>query len=74
MRDRSAELLAPPADFHDLETLVRGRIREMIDEILARPEHQWFELERKPREEPPRSEIEEAQAAAGESSNVNRST
>ena len=35
MRDRSAELLAPPADFHDLETLVRGRIREMIDEILA---------------------------------------
>ena len=51
-----------------------NNVQQVIDEILARPEHQWFELERKPREEPPRSEIEEAQAAAGESSNVNRST
>jgi len=34
MRNRTAELLAPPPDFHDLETLVRGRIREIIDEIL----------------------------------------
>ena len=34
MKDRTAELLAPPWDFHDLETLVRGRIREIIDEIL----------------------------------------
>ena len=34
MKDRTAELLAPPPDFHDLETLVRGRIREMIVEIL----------------------------------------
>jgi transposase-like protein len=35
MKDRTAELLAPPRDFHDLETLVRGRIREIIDEILG---------------------------------------
>jgi transposase-like protein len=34
MKDRTAQLLAPPADFHDLETLVRGRIREMIVDIL----------------------------------------
>jgi transposase-like protein len=34
MRNRTAELLTPPPDFHDLETLVRGRIREIIDEIL----------------------------------------
>jgi len=34
MRNRTAELLAPPPDFHDLETLVRGRIRGIIDEIL----------------------------------------
>ncbi len=34
MKDRTAELLAPPCDFHDLETLVRGRIREIIHEIL----------------------------------------
>jgi transposase-like protein len=34
MKDRTAELLAPPADFHDLETLVRGRVREMIVDIL----------------------------------------
>lgn len=35
MRDRIAELLAPPRDFHDLETLIRGRIRGIIDEILG---------------------------------------
>ncbi len=34
MKDRTAQLLAPPADFHDLETLVRGRVREMIVDIL----------------------------------------
>lgn len=34
MKDRTAELLAPPADFHDLETVVRGRIREMIVTLL----------------------------------------
>jgi len=34
MRDRSAELLSPPGDFHDLETLIRGRIRDVIVEIL----------------------------------------
>jgi transposase-like protein len=34
MKDRTAELLVPPADFHDFETLVRGRIRQMIVEIL----------------------------------------
>lgn len=34
MKDRTAELLAPPRDFHDLETLVRGRIRDAIKEIL----------------------------------------
>jgi transposase-like protein len=34
MRDRTAQLLAPPADFYDLETLVRGRVREMIVDIL----------------------------------------
>lgn len=34
MKDRIAELLAPPRDFHDLETLIRGRIREAIKEIL----------------------------------------
>ncbi|MFH1765505.1 MAG: IS256 family transposase [Gemmatimonadota bacterium] len=34
MKDRSAELLAPPRDFHDLETLIRGRIRSAIVEIL----------------------------------------
>jgi transposase-like protein len=34
MKDRTAELLAPPPDFHDLETLVRGRIRKMIVNIL----------------------------------------
>ena len=34
MKDRTAELLAPPPDFHDLETQIRGRIREMIVEIL----------------------------------------
>jgi transposase-like protein len=35
MKDRTAELLSPPADFHDLETLIRGRIREAIEVILA---------------------------------------
>ncbi len=34
MKDRTAELLAPPRDFHDLETLIRGRIRGIIDGIL----------------------------------------
>lgn len=34
MTDRTAQLLCPPGDFHDLETLVRGRIREIIVEIL----------------------------------------
>lgn len=34
MRDRTAVLLSPPADFQDLETLIRGRIRETISEIL----------------------------------------
>ncbi len=34
MKDRTAQLLVPPADFHDLETLVRGRVREMIVDIL----------------------------------------
>jgi transposase-like protein len=34
MKDRTAELLAPPRDFWDLETLVRGRIREKIQLIL----------------------------------------
>jgi transposase-like protein len=34
VKDRTAQLLAPPADFHDLETLVRGRVREMIVDIL----------------------------------------
>lgn len=34
MRDRSAELLSPPCDFHDIETLIRGRIREVIGTIL----------------------------------------
>ena len=34
MSDRSAELLSPPGDFHDLETLIRGRIRDVIGEIL----------------------------------------
>jgi len=34
MKDRTAELLAPPRDFHDLETLIRGRIRDAIVEIL----------------------------------------
>ena len=34
MRDRSAELLSPPGDFHDLETLIRlkraaGRPRDL---------------------------------------------
>jgi len=35
VQDRTAQLLAPPADVHDLETMVRGRVREMIVEILA---------------------------------------
>ena len=35
MKDRTAELLSPPADFHDIETLIRGRIREVIEAILA---------------------------------------
>jgi putative transposase len=34
MKDRSALLLTPPGDFRDLETLVRGRLREAIVEIL----------------------------------------
>jgi len=34
LRDRTAVLLSPPSDFHDLETLIRGRIREMISDIL----------------------------------------
>ena len=34
MKDRTAELLLPPGDFHDLETLIRGRVREIIDQIL----------------------------------------
>jgi transposase-like protein len=34
MKDRTAQLLAPPADFHDLETLIRSRVREMIVELL----------------------------------------
>ena len=34
MKDRTAQLLLPPGDFHDLETLIRGRVREMIDQIL----------------------------------------
>lgn len=34
MTDRTAELLAPSRDFHDLETLIRGRVREAIKEIL----------------------------------------
>jgi len=34
MSDRSAELLSPPGDFHDLEILIRGRIRDVIGEIL----------------------------------------
>ena len=34
MKDATAELLSPPRDFLDLETLVRGRIREMMKAIL----------------------------------------
>ena len=34
MKDRTASLLTPPGDFHDLETLIRGRVREIIDKIL----------------------------------------
>ncbi len=34
MKDRTAELLSPPRGFHDLETLVRGRVRDAIREIL----------------------------------------
>jgi transposase-like protein len=34
MKDRSPSLLSPSADFRDLETLIRGRIRELVDVIL----------------------------------------
>lgn len=34
MKDRITDLLAPPGDFHDLETLIRGRIRQILDQIL----------------------------------------
>jgi putative transposase len=34
MDKATADLLAPPAGFQDLETLIRGRIREIIEEIL----------------------------------------
>ncbi len=34
MDDRTAQVLAPRSDFHDLETLIRGRIREVIAAVL----------------------------------------
>ncbi|MFH0779044.1 MAG: IS256 family transposase, partial [Candidatus Eisenbacteria bacterium] len=34
MRDRTAQLLSPPYDFHDIETLIRGRIGEVIGAVL----------------------------------------
>jgi hypothetical protein len=34
MDDRSAQLLAPGRDFHDLKTLIRGRVREVIATLL----------------------------------------
>jgi len=34
MKQSTAELLAPPVGFRDLETLIRGRIRDLISEIV----------------------------------------
>lgn len=34
MEHRSSNVLSPSADFRDLETLIRGRIRELVDVIL----------------------------------------
>ena len=33
MRDRTAEFLSPPPNFLDLETRIRGRIREIIEAL-----------------------------------------
>jgi hypothetical protein len=38
-------------------------VRQVIDEILARPEHQWFERERRPREATPPVDDGKAKAA-----------
>lgn len=34
MKNPSPNLLSPSIDFRDLETLIRGRIRELVDVIL----------------------------------------
>lgn len=39
-------------------------VNQAIDEILARPEHQWFESERKQRESQPTAPVRDAQAAS----------
>jgi hypothetical protein len=49
-------------------------VNRVIDEILARPEHQWFELERKPNEVPRPVDDGEAKAASRPASSGDRPT